>query len=311
MKKIQYAKDFHRIKSLIDDSRVAGHEICLWQKNNDSLKRIIHNVKIEKNLFEAKKIWFKSTHTIELKFSQTTTFYYCHELKIVFKTILISKEDQMICLAYPEEVTMLEENDSLMEEFAWMKSGQMEEEFSWISGKKADAENEWTEIEGKKTVDGNDSTKVHGKKAEEGNDLTTIQGKKAEKENDLTKIQGENSEKLNDVVKIISSAPNEKEVEGQYKALRESARLAPKEDKHVTLVKDSAPENQIEYKLFDLSQGGAGILIFSPTAFKIGENISIVAIDKKVIDKVLKGTVVAIRPYDEGKGEYKLGIKFS
>lgn len=270
MKKIQYANDYHRIKSLIDESKSSAHEICLWQKDNETEKRNIHNVQIERNLFDEKKIWLKSTHLSSLKFiTQTTTFYYCHELNIIFKTILISNENENVCISYPEEVTFLDEEDAQKEEFAWMKSMHLGEEFSWVKGKKVEAED------------------------------------------DTMRVKGSKEETNNDIIRVTSQLPNEKEAEEKFKTLRESARLTPKDDKHVTLIRDSIPEVQTEYKLFDLSQGGAGLLIFSPTQFKIGEAVSIVAIDKKPIDKILTGSVVAIRPYDEGKGEWKLGIKFS
>lgn len=282
MKKIQYASDFHRIKSLIDDSKSGGHEICLWQKDQVTQKRIIHNMKVDKNIFSEKKIWMQATHGSVLNFIQDIAFYYCHELQIVFKTEVVSKEDHLVCLSYPEEVMLIEEEDTFMDEFANMKPDAINEDFTWVKSKK--------------TVAADETTIVKGPKEELGNDMMRVGGEKDLVDDELIKVKG---------------FASEKEAEKLFAAQRESARLAPKDEKHVTLVRASHPAEQDDYKLFDLSQGGAGLLIFSLTKFKIGEDVSIIAIDKKPIDKALVGKVVAIRPYDEGKGEYKLGIKFS
>lgn len=296
MKKIQFASDFHRIKSLIDDSKSAAHEICLWQKDGQTQKRIIHNMKVDKNLFQEKKVWMQSTHSNDIKFKQDTTFYYCHELKIVFKTALISKEDSLICLSYPEEVTLLDEEDTFIEEFTQIHASSFTEDFTWVKGSKTTPTDETTVVKGKST---------------ENNDINRISGSKDNISDDLNMISGSKDNPTADLLRLKAQAVDEKEAEKVFAVQRESARLAPKEDKFVTLVRESHPGEQEDFKLFDLSQGGAGLLIFSPTKFKIGESISIIAIDKKPIDKILIGSVVAIRPYDEGKGEWKLGIKFS
>lgn len=282
MKKIQFADDFNRIKSLIDESRSGSHEICLWQKDDQTQRRAIHNMKVESNIFNDKKIWMKSTFANTLQFKHGLVFYYCHELRIVFKTNLISLEDQMVCLQYPDEATLLEENDQITEEFSWMKSNNMGEEFTWVRGR-----------------------------GEATNDIMKVSGGKNEAINDIMKVSGGKSEAINDVMRVKGQAPIAKMEDEAFAGLRESARLAPKVDKYVTLIKESDPTKETIYKLFDLSQGGAGLLIFNPSEFVVGEKVSIIAIDQKPVDKILRGQVAAVRPYDEAKSEYKLGIKFS
>lgn len=297
MKKIQYASDFHRIKSLIDDSQSGSHEICLWQKNPASQKRIIHNMKVDRNLFGEKKFWMQSTHSNQLKFTQDVTFYYCHELKCIFKTILVTKEDTLICLNYPDEVTLLDEEDNFIEEFTKKNASSFTEDFTWVKSKKTTPTDETTVVKGN---------------AQDDDEINRISGTTDHQQDENTLIRGSKDNPNTDVLRVKGQAlGSEKEAEKLFAAQRESTRLAPKDDKFVTLVRDSHPGEQEEFKLFDLSQGGAGLLIFSPSKFKIGEAISIIAIDKKPIDKILIGSVVAIRPYDEGKGEWKLGIKFS
>jgi hypothetical protein len=91
---------------------------------------------------------------------------------------------------------------------------------------------------------------------------------------------------------------------------RESPRARPKIDKFVKVAKiwGSGPEI---YKLFDLSRGGMGFIIFDETGFAKGEDIHIVGFNEFDLDDPLVGRIMSIRPIDGAESEFKVGVKFS
>jgi hypothetical protein len=147
-------------------------------------------------------------------------------------------------------------------------------------------------------------------------EYTLIKGRGEGNFRDVMRVKGGKSEPINDrmVIKSMagSATPETKiEDEAQFAAMRESQRVKPKEEKYVSVIRDNGEVKEPQtYQLLDLSQGGAGLLIFSETEFSLKEPVSIVAIDGKPIDKVLKGEIVAIRPHNPEKSEFKAGIKF-
>ncbi|MFZ4714357.1 MAG: hypothetical protein ACOYL6_11615 [Bacteriovoracaceae bacterium] len=145
--------------------------------------------------------------------------------------------------------------------------------------------------------------------------------------NDMIFIRGHGEGNIQDIIRVkggsgssnqsnymtyrsLSNSTDLFEDESKYLAMRESQRVQPKEQKFVTIIREGQIESDT-IRLLDLSQGGAGLLVFNQDEFKLKEIVIITAIDGKPIDKVLRGEVVAIRPYSSDLTDYKVGIKFS
>ncbi len=148
-------------------------------------------------------------------------------------------------------------------------------------------------------------------------EYTLIKGKGEGNFRDVMRVKGGKSEAIDDRmrVKSLGGGANTENIkpedEAQFAAMRESQRVKPKEEKYVSVVRDNVGTQEPQtYKLLDLSQGGAGLLIFSESDFTLKEPVSLIAIDGKALDKVLKGEIVAIRPHNVEKNEFKAGIKF-
>ncbi len=90
---------------------------------------------------------------------------------------------------------------------------------------------------------------------------------------------------------------------------RESPRARPKIDKWVKVVKVGSCEFKL-CRLFDLSRGGMGFITFNEAEFPKGIDIHVLGFDEFDLDDPLIGTVMSLRPVDEAKIEFKVGIKF-
>ena len=96
----------------------------------------------------------------------------------------------------------------------------------------------------------------------------------------------------------------------QYAHMRAAPRKQTNKDQKVTVRFLSKKFQDKEMDLFDLSRGGAGILVRNADYFSQGDQIEIVQIDGNDIDPTLKGEVMSVRTYDVEKGTFKAGIKF-
>lgn len=90
---------------------------------------------------------------------------------------------------------------------------------------------------------------------------------------------------------------------------RESPRARPKVDKYVFIRIDGL-EQIHRVKLFDLSQGGMGFLVFDTEKFPKGSRVEVVGFDEFNLDDPLFGKVMSHRETDETKVEWKVGVKF-
>jgi hypothetical protein len=99
--------------------------------------------------------------------------------------------------------------------------------------------------------------------------------------------------------------------EERYKHVRETPRGRPEELKMIT-VSRKALNIKVEktFRLFDLSQGGVGILTAEPQFFEEGMQLYIHSIEDKDFDPPLTGEVMSVRLFDSKNREYKVGIKF-
>lgn len=91
---------------------------------------------------------------------------------------------------------------------------------------------------------------------------------------------------------------------------REAPRAKPKVDKIVTCQLAQQPQTSQNFKLFDLSRGGLGLLILIEDTFKKGQHVEITAMEGQDLDEPFIGEVMSVRslaPEDVG---WKVGIKF-
>lgn len=91
---------------------------------------------------------------------------------------------------------------------------------------------------------------------------------------------------------------------------RESPRARPKIDKFVKVAKIRGSGPEI-YKLFDLSRGGMGFIIYDENSLAKGEEIHILGFNEFDLDDPLIGKIMSIRPIDGAPSEFKVGVKFS
>jgi hypothetical protein len=91
---------------------------------------------------------------------------------------------------------------------------------------------------------------------------------------------------------------------------REAPRAKPKVDKIVTCQLAQQPQTSQNFKLFDLSRGGLGLLILIEDTFKKGQHVEVTAMEGQDLDEPFIGEVMSVRslaPEDVG---WKVGIKF-
>lgn len=96
----------------------------------------------------------------------------------------------------------------------------------------------------------------------------------------------------------------------EFAHLRESPRLKSKKQQTVLIEFNSKKYKPKTVDLFDLSQGGAGLIVKTPEQFDKGDFITLLKLDSKDLNPTLKGEVMSIRVQDTTKGEYKIGLRF-
>lgn len=109
---------------------------------------------------------------------------------------------------------------------------------------------------------------------------------------------------LNDELGFLSADDEDK----IFADKRESPRARPKNQKFVSLQADGGEAGR--YPLFDLSQGGMGLVTKVASSFTRGERIFIFGVDSKVLDDPLIGQIMSIRPLSENGNDFKVGVKF-
>jgi len=99
------------------------------------------------------------------------------------------------------------------------------------------------------------------------------------------------------------------EEDSLFASKRETPRARPKNEKWV-VVKLTDTMKTYRFKLFDLSQGGMGLITIDQTAFPTGSTIYLLGIDNHLLDDPLIGKVMSQRPVDQTELEWKIGVKF-
>lgn len=102
----------------------------------------------------------------------------------------------------------------------------------------------------------------------------------------------------------------EVENEMKYSHMRKAPRKASKNGEFVLI--ERAGENQSSFfELYDMSQGGMGFFVSDPGEFSVGDNISILQVGEKTLDKQITGAVVSIKQMNDFLNNFKIGIKFT
>lgn len=91
---------------------------------------------------------------------------------------------------------------------------------------------------------------------------------------------------------------------------RESPRTRPTDDKWVKVAREDGFVAGF-YILFDLSRGGLGFISFSESEFTKGDNVQVVGFNEFDLDDPFQGKVMSVRPVDEAKSQFKIGVKFT
>ena len=94
-----------------------------------------------------------------------------------------------------------------------------------------------------------------------------------------------------------------------FAGVRESTRARPKKDKWVKLMIIGEDSKGL-FRLFDLSQGGMAFVTAKQDIFSKGTQLYITGFDEVELDDPLIGKVVAVRPIDDSKFKFKIGVKF-
>jgi c-di-GMP-binding flagellar brake protein YcgR len=114
------------------------------------------------------------------------------------------------------------------------------------------------------------------------------------------------TEKINDVLRVKKIDEDQ-----AYAHLREAPRKKVSKEQKVTVAflnKNFSPK---EYDLFDLSTGGAGVLVKNQELFEKGEFLMLTHLDGRELNPPLKGEIMSIRSHDVEQGLYKIGLKFN
>jgi hypothetical protein len=121
MKKITFANEFHQIRSLFSGLRAGQEQIILWQKIDNDVRSVRYAF-IEKTLFDQRELWLKAKTAEAFQFKKGTIFCFIDDSQVVFKTSIKEINDHLLCLSYPEEVTLLDSNDQMTEDMNYIRN---------------------------------------------------------------------------------------------------------------------------------------------------------------------------------------------
>ena len=105
----------------------------------------------------------------------------------------------------------------------------------------------------------------------------------------------------------------EKENEADHLTQRQFKRKPATKEQSVTLEKIDEEENSIGlavYILYDISPGGMGFRVEDMAAFKKGDRIRVLEINRKTTPKKLQGTITSLKRIDEESDSVKVGVQF-
>jgi hypothetical protein len=120
-------------------------------------------------------------------------------------------------------------------------------------------------------------------------------------------MKGESeTEKINQVMQLKKIDEDQ-----AYAHLREAPRKKVSKEQMVTVAFENKKFNPKEYDLFDLSTGGAGVIVKNQELFVKGEFLLLTHLDGRELNPPLRGEIMSIRSYDIEQGMYKVGLKFN
>jgi hypothetical protein len=121
MKKITFANDFHQIKSLFSGLRSGQEPVIIWQKVDNDV-RSVRYAYVEKSLFDQKELWLKAKTSEPFQFKKGILFCYIDDHQVVFKSTTKEINQQLICISYPEELTLLDGTDTMTSDMSYIRS---------------------------------------------------------------------------------------------------------------------------------------------------------------------------------------------
>lgn len=249
--------------------------VCLWQVSTNAdgtVKRNIHNGIISGISKELETLQFQNDGGIDFGFAGEKVYVYSESYRASFKAILLECSGPHLSIGYPKELVVIPADNS---DFTPPKS--YLDKYGLMKG------SGFTE-----TFD--EFLKVRGYK--EPNEMIIGTGK-------TEKIQTL-------VVEQVQGPQINKSNTKMFLGMRESPRLAPKEDKYATVKRQDGSE--VTLRVLDLSRGGAGLALLDENEIAKGEHIEIIAMEGKPLRKTLKGEVMAVRKTEDGG--FKAGVKF-
>jgi hypothetical protein len=121
MKKITFANEFHQIRSLFSGLRAGQEQVILWQRIDNDVRSVRYAF-IEKNIFYNKEIWLKAKTSESFEFKKGVMFCYIDDSQAVFKTTIKEINENLLCINYPEELTLLEKGDAMMSDMNYIRT---------------------------------------------------------------------------------------------------------------------------------------------------------------------------------------------
>ena len=121
MKKINFANDFHQIKSFFTGLRSGQEQVILWQKV-DSDVRSVRYAFVEKTLFDQRELWLKAKSSEAFQFKKGIIFCYIDDSQAVFKSTIREINEHLISIAYPEELTLLDYSDPMTSDMNYIRN---------------------------------------------------------------------------------------------------------------------------------------------------------------------------------------------
>lgn len=275
--KLKSSEHLDIMKQLFDSLQERKALVCVWQMSvsaEGKQTRNIHIAAISENSKDLESVQYQHEAGTDFGFTGEFVFVYSEHMRTAFKAILLECVGPKVTLGYPKEMVMLPGGDQ-----SFMPPKSYLDKFNLMRG---EAHTE--------TFD--EFLKVRGYKVPEGG---TITGKGSTEHIQTLKIEYEPGKEMNQ--------KNSK----HFLGMRESPRIAPKEDRYATVKR--ADGSEVTLRVLDLSRGGAGLALMKEDEMSKDEHVEIIAMQGKPLRKTLKGQVMAIRPMADSS-QFKAGIKF-
>lgn len=276
---IVYTKEEHKEK-IAEIIQLMGMDLdpmVAWQLKDDG--RVINDVKLNEIKNDTEEFNFKGVNLEG--FALDTIFFYSREQNVIFKTVLVNNEGNLITVKIPDVMKVLDDGDK--EKMEGMIKAFNEE------GKEEVVEQAAGVNESGQIVDSFGFANNHP-------------------EPDwLTKTMSEHDANLFNTELSYITLDEEDQL---YEGVRATPRAKPPEGKMITVQVENDARPQSTYMLYDLSQGGLSFLVFTKDEFSVGEKVLIKAFDARKFETPIISEVKAIREADEMGIQFKVGCEF-